>query len=347
MNYSILLVLLLSLNASAETSCSEKFKRLLTPRIQVPTLIPQFMRHPSSGYENLGSWMRENNITGKSSEARKEATLIAIQELQDIGINIQEMSINNGLKITQSILKDKKITFSQIALNHPMLPFYLEELEKRGGNLRIWPSELIAEMPHSFANGFYEHSSKTLAIMPKTTWSSFIHEYNHFVFHELGLENSNWKDPNFLEEIKKAQTDFHFGLTPKEMVAIAKNNSKKNISNLALNETIATEAEVQALHQMGYGDWTFPVYEAKSYAWGYQIRDLERRIALGLETKKDKVDLDILKAKKILLHPVVLKPLVYGSGATAYYYRDDIGEVIVRYKDNTLKKFRIEDLFKN
>lgn len=346
-NISLLSIVLICWASFAQAdgpSCSDRFKNLFVPRIQIPIPIPEWARSPyNEDYKNLYRWMNNNGINPRSYDAQKEASLIAIRQLKQMGFGIEEMSISNGLRVTQGMLKNRYVSLSQKALLHPMMPKYLEELERMGGTLKVWPAAAIANAPTNFRNGAYWDSGKTIAIMPTTTWEDFIHEYQHFVFHQLGLRGYNWNNPEFLKELRKSKSPLQFGLKPKEVADEVKKLSNLGLSNLAVDETIAVKAQTKALAKLGYGPWTFSAYKKQSYAWEFQEKELEQIVSQGHASAQQKLALASIKAKKVLLHPVVLKPLVAAAAGSVYYYREETKELLVVAKDGAIQAFNLEE----
>lgn len=301
-----LVVALLVQQSSASEYCEHVFFDELH-RLAPP--LPNFMRKElSTSYQRdiLNKWKAD------SSTAKAWARTRGAKELEDLGFkNIPEYLPEEGLEITPGMLPSASyLGFTQTALTHPRMKKILKQMNEEGYKLLVDPTLAIRSEDY-ITMGTYRNWTKTIRILPKSTWDVFIHEYQHLQFDKMGFRGEN-----FFASLDKI---------PAEAYAVAKKVKAlqaKGLNNTAIDETLAVSKEIKSLYFMGYTPWSFPVYRAREYAWYHQLKGVN----YGPQRKSFE---RVIAAKKFLLHPVFIRTVLGISGFVFLLVHQDEDKVIV------------------
>lgn len=266
----------------------------------------------SKEYQNiLVKWKAD------SPKAKELANELARKQMNDMGMK-------NLSFIVDEVNLPKPNVFSEVALKNPKMADYIKRMKERGYQLVIDPP-IGVESDYKIIRGRFSPNSSSIRILPTTTWDVFEHEFQHLIYHDLGLQSHYLKTTS---------------LTTAEETIIkkSKNLLQKGYSNLTVNETLAVEAEVKSLYKMGYTPWSQPVYEARKYAWGFQEKD----IAAGIVNNTSEAVK--IKFKRIALNPSVVRTALGLGTLEQIYFNEKNDEVLVIDKSGNAKKYNIEEL---
>lgn len=250
-----------------------------------------------------------------SETANKYAAGVAMKELEDMGMK------NPSFIITPDNLPTSNL-FSEIALKNPKMPEYLKKMKEKGFSLIVDPS-LGVESDAISILGRFSPSRRSIRILPNTTWDTFMHEYQHLEFFNLGLRSGHvFKTTNLTKEEVK-------------MIKETKSLIKKGFSNETIDETLAVKKEISTLEKMGYSPWSMPVYKARKYAWEFQEKDIANGAKVAAGTAA------IIKFKKVALNPYVVRSVLGISGG-AIYYNEKENSLIVVDENGKSSKYEIK-----
>lgn len=212
------------------------------------------------------------------------------------------------------------------ALTHSGMPAALEEMKKAGYHLEV-SNSLVAD----FAEGRTAPSEMAIKVLPHTSWPVFQHELHHMRAMKFG--------------IGYGYTAIPAGITPTSrearMLADAAKLRAKSFGAKAIDETLAVRREITELEKIGYTPWSGPVYDARVYAWDYQIKSLQEQTKYGQGTRAQRARLRFIQAKKQLLRPIVVRAALVGA---AVYYNEELERLLTRARDGTWQAFEFKDV---
>ncbi len=272
-------------------------------------------------------WMRSNKMTGEyrqilkswkpaSSKARALSEQIAYKQMNELGLKSFSFTVK-----AESLPASSAI--SETALKNPQMAEYLKKMNEAGFELRINP-HMAVDSDYGATLGRFNPPLKAIEILPNATWEVFQHEYQHMVFYNLGLRTHVLATDAMTSAEKK-------------IVSRAADLYKKGFKSLAVDETMAVEAEIKTLYKMGYTPWSGPVYEARKYAWSFQEKDVAKGFANSSEATK-------IAFKKVALNPYVVRTALGLSTGTAIYYNEKEEKIITIDEKGNAKKFRIDEM---
>lgn len=219
-----------------------------------------------------------------------------------------------GLEITPDMLSTSYIGFTQYALRHPRMKSLLKKMNKEGYKLLVDPT-LAVQHDNKIVFGSYRSWAKTIRILPKTHWETFMHEHQHMIFDKMGFGDVGpLYRLNSLEQV------------PPEARSLAKKVyalKKHGLNNLAIDETLAVSQEIKSLYFMGYAPWTRPVYRAREYAWQHQLDGF-----IGTPSQLKSLQTKIA-LKRFFLNPYVVRTVLGLSGFLYILVKEDEDKVIV------------------
>lgn len=177
----------------------------------------------------------------------------------------------NQLLEVQPPYPTKKATGPLVnAFEHPDFPALQKKLSEKGYRIVIDPT---ISSPGSGLGGYFHGSQKVIALRPDSKWHTFLHEVEHFENHEGIVEWVGWKD--LIETAPLVKTaDMRMYRTKNPRVHRALQLAKKGLTETAIEETIAVEAEIKAFREAGMGVLDRNRIFVRRYALEHQIREL-------------------------------------------------------------------------
>lgn len=286
-------------DTASEFNCSDAMDAFLTEDRNA--LIPNKFREDGmvKDYRKiLIDWKADSAV------ARRESEALAIKEMQEMG-----MSGHSFIVEVDDL--PKSTMFSEVALKNSKIKYYIEQLNNAGYKLVIDPHMAIQD-DFKITRGVFSPSRNSIRILPYTTWEVFLHEYQHFMFFKMGLRNQSYTLAT--SKLSKPEED--------AILQVAKKLYSKGYSETTVDESLAVDQEIKTLYSMGYTPWSIPVYEARKYAWDFQLKDIRAGISSSQDAK-------LIKAKTLLLNPYFVRSLFLGSGAAMSFYHEKENALIV------------------
>jgi hypothetical protein len=232
------------------------------------------------------------------------------------------------LKVDELPPPGKDLGAKTIALQHPEMAAYKKRIEDMGYNLVIDTS-----ISTTGAEAYIFDFTKVLALSPKSSWQTFVHEFQHVEFNRF-LRDKAW---GFQLEVnkKKRLTDVMRLRTQKRLgadrVKKLEKLLKKQVPKGAIDEALSVDAELRVLGLRrfvpGVGS------RSQKYALRYQISLLEKHTArtpIQDETlRKGKETYKWLERYEQVPTVAATAPLVGVSGFAAekylqVFYDDDL-----------------------
>lgn len=229
-------------------------------------------------------WLTDFGITPSPEDTLTRIQLAYIEGEKTYSRLFVEM-IDDG--IFQMGLEDlKKIPIaskptSQTALwNHPEFRTRLKELIDKGYSVALDDSARLLNV-----GGYYKKDMQLIGMRIDSTWQTFVHENSHLLFDEAitkagGFSKYVKKNPPLskkaIEEL--AKTD--------PMRARATDLYQQGATQLAIEEVLATDAEVALLVKEGVSATSIRALEAKSYGFEHIIAGIKQ---LGLKATEEQV----------------------------------------------------------
>ncbi len=297
--------------------------------------------------------MLERRITSRGKLADKSEA-----EMKEL------TSATSLYKITAyNLPKPGKNDPNELALLHPEFPTLLKKIEEKGYNLAIDPT-----VPLSRSGAYFHPPNLRIAISQESTWTNLVHEFQHLEFDQA--INKVWYQLNKMDPTGKLNsyedrmTDLDYydfkNLKPQEIEtynqSVAESprlveanllRKKTQLSEEAVNETLAVRREIEALKKFGYSKLGETYYELRAYALDHQIQSLQ---ALSSLTEIQKQTLRMAQIETLVLEAIktfrnrLVQLGVAGTAATAYVgYNPKTRSYVIRV-GNELKKISIEDL---
>lgn len=253
-----------------------------------------------------------------------------------------------------------KIDPFEIAVFHPEMKSYIKKAEKMGYKVAIDPS---LDMTRVTAYLNPTHKNKMIGLSYKSKWHDFQHEFQHL---ELDYAVKKSKDALLKSsKLKEMQGTIPFGSTmdlseaddwitlirldresPSDLAQLKKEypkldealslHQKTGLPELAVDETLASQREIEALRKSGYGVCDSRYYAIRKQALDHQINELEKlSSATALQTKtyiKAQAELKFLETLRGTSLNGALST-VFVAGAGSHY-------LIKNGKDYSVVKFQ-------
>jgi hypothetical protein len=211
--------------------------------------------------------------------------------------------------------KRRRVSPKMPAVQHPDFIQTLHYLQKNGYQVLVDPSLKLQNK----ARACYRSSRKFIALNPRSTWESFVHEVEH-IRNDLEFWNNGG-----LERLRELAKD----TSPSALEAIAHTNPKlarairlasQGFNEKSIDETLAYDAQEQLLMEAGYFSWGSARLNKELSRLHYQIESLEG-ISGSERTEQQKDLLSRLRQKRsrtFLLGAVMAGgPTLFGTLAAA------------------------------
>ncbi|HEY1079487.1 MAG TPA: hypothetical protein VGE46_05295, partial [Bdellovibrio sp.] len=157
------------------------------------------------------------------------------------------------------------------ALFHPEMAAYKKKLEDMGYKLVIDPTLSITDVA-----GYHQRETMTVALGVESSWTTFRHEFRHAEFADAIGNYRKFIDHYNLKATNKSLLEIWGGpggpveKLGKESVLKIEKMVKQGQNELAINETLAVDAELKSLGWKRF----IPVVHAThvDYAYSYQVK---------------------------------------------------------------------------
>ncbi|MGK5082010.1 hypothetical protein WDW37_01800 [Bdellovibrionota bacterium FG-1] len=272
-------------------------------------------------------------------------------------------------EITKDVLPQAgKASVDTLILKHPDLPRYIDELHQLGYKLVVDSSSGLPAINGGSLGGYHNAGLKVISIDPSQAWNIFLHEFEHLKFDQKILKEVNFSG---------LQAALKIPVTRELLKGLAKDNpmlaktialAKKGLSQTAVNETLAVEAELKALKAEGYHSLSKAYLERRDNALWHQVQELSPPIlAVEKRTLQQTMTLKLAMAERLLftqgqaplaweaasvsgrtmaITMAILTPpaAVTTWGMIHVSYNEKTHKLLIRHSDGTYSEISLEDI---
>jgi hypothetical protein len=239
----------------------------------------------------------------------------------------------------------------EVALNHPEMNDLIRKIHAQGCKINVDPGLSLSD-----ALGIYSPNLNEIRILPNTPFKIVLHEYQHLLFQKLQevipysqiLDHAKTLSlPELLEGIKGPMGDSLKALEDEGLLfGNIHDSAARGLPETAANETVAVQAEMNALKQAGFKPFD-EVYQSRElYAVSWQIHLLEKIPAAERSAVQSEA-LDMAIGKKYLAEMVRSGQAAGGAavaGLGMILVNEKLKIAVVRAKDGTYKTIDLKGL---